>query len=269
MTHNQQVDLIRRCRGFIFDLDGTIYLGEELLPGAQKVISLLRMAGRRFLFLSNKPLATRRDYAEKLTRLGIPCAENEVLNSLLVFTNHLKRTIPDARVLPVGEPLFERTLAGAGFVVTRNPDEADVVAVSFDRTFDYDKLDRAYRAAKRGAKLWATNPDKLCPMPGYELPDCGCMIAAIEAAAGRSFDLVVGKPSPLIVAAALDMLGLAAAECALAGDRLETDMAMARNSGLIPILVLTGVTSREKAAGLQNSGVIVLENIGELAEMLE
>jgi NagD protein len=168
-------------KGFIFDLDGTVYRSDQLIPGADGVIRLLRENKRRVVFLSNKPIQTREDYASKLTRLGIPTQPDEVINSTFVMTNYLKKFAPQARLFVVGETPFIEELKRAGFKITDEPKEIEYVVVAFDRTFDYRKLNIAYQAIKLGAHFVATNPDRTCPVEGGEIPDCAGMIAAIEA----------------------------------------------------------------------------------------
>jgi arabinose operon protein AraL len=229
-------------RGFMFDLDGTVYRGERLLPGAQAAVAALRAAGRRLCFLSNKPIASRADYAVKLTRLGIPTDVEEVINSSYVLARWLDRETPGARVFVIGEPPLIAELEAAGLKPVEGP-EADWVVVAFDRTFDYRKLDVALQAVTRhGARLVGTNPDRTCPVEGGEIPDAAGMIGAVEGVTGRKVEPIVGKPSPITLAVALERLGLTAAECAIVGDRLETDVAMGKAAGLATILVLTGIT---------------------------
>ena len=229
-------------KGFIFDLDGTIYLGERLIPGADRVIRLLRQAGRRVIFLSNKPLYTREDYAAKLTRLGIPTKPEEVVNSTFVLTRYLGKAAPGAKVFVMGELPFVAEMARAGFHLTENPDEVEYVVAAFDRTFDYRKYNIAFQAIKKGAHFIATNPDRTCPVEGGELPDCAGIIAALEAVTLKKVEVVVGKPSPITVQVALETMGLQAADCLLVGDRLETDIRMGKESGMKTALVMTGVT---------------------------
>lgn len=231
-------------RGFIFDLDGTVYLGERLIEGAEQTIRRLREAGRKVVFLSNKPLYTREDYAAKLTRLGIPTTPEEVVNSTFVLGRYLKKTAPEAGIFVMGEMPFVAEMARAGFRLTENPAEIDYVVAAFDRTFDYRKYNIAFQAIKKGAHFIATNPDRTCPVEGGELPDCAGIIAALEAVTLKKVEVVVGKPSPITVAVALEVMGLKAAECILAGDRLETDIRMALESGMKAALVMSGVTDR-------------------------
>ncbi len=229
-------------RGFIFDLDGTVYRGERLLPGAKAVVAALRDAGRQVCFLSNKPIASREDYAAKLTRLGVPADVDEVINSSYVLARHLAREAPGARCFVIGEPPLIAELERAGLAPVDGPG-VDYVVVAFDRTFDYRKLDVALQAVTRhGARLIGTNPDRTCPTEDGEIPDAAGMIGAVEGVTGHRVDPIVGKPSPIMLRVALERLGLGARECAVVGDRLETDIAMGKAAGLATILVLTGIT---------------------------
>ena len=199
-------------RGWLFDLDGTIYRGEELIPGADTVIAVLRDEGRRVAFLSNKPLSTRADYAAKLTRLGIPATPDEVINSSIVLVRHLAALDPGAPVFVIGEPPLVGELRAHGFEV-RADHRVRWVVIAFDRTFDYAKLDTALQAVRRsGARLIATNPDRTCPTEHGEIPDCAGMIAAVEAVTGQAVEAIVGKPSPIILDVALAALGVSAAD---------------------------------------------------------
>jgi arabinose operon protein AraL len=236
------VSIVLPQRGWLFDLDGTVYLGEQLIPGAAETIAALRADGRRVAFLSNKPLSTRADYAEKLTRLGIPTAAEEVVNSSIVLARHLRTLDPGAPVFVIGEPPLIGELEAHGFEVRRDADVRWVV-IAFDRTFDYAKLDTALQAVRRhDARLIATNPDRTCPVEGGEIPDCAGMIAAVEAVTSRTVEAIVGKPSPIILEVALAALGVAAADAVIVGDRIDTDITMGKTLGLATVLVLSGVT---------------------------
>jgi arabinose operon protein AraL len=228
-------------RGWLLDLDGTIYLGERLIPGADAAVGALRAAGRRVAFLSNKPLQTRAEYAAKLSRLGVPATPDDVINSSLVLARHLRERDPGAPVFVIGEPPMLEEMRAHGFEV--RPDEhVRWVVIAFDRTFDYAKLNTALQAVKRGARLIATNPDRTCPVEGGEIPDCAGMIAAVEAVTDRRVETIVGKPSPIILEVALAALGVPASDAAIVGDRIETDIVMGRRLGLGTVLVLSGVT---------------------------
>ena len=228
-------------RGWLFDLDGTIYVGERLVPGAAEVVAALRAEDRRLAFLTNKPLETRADYARKLTRLGIPVDADDVITASLVLARHLRGLDPGAPVYVIGEPPLLAEMRAHGFEV-RDDERVRWVVIAFDRTFTYAKLNTALQAVKAGARLIATNPDRTCPVEGGEIPDCAGMIAAVEAVTDRKVETIVGKPSPIILAVALSALGVAAADAVMVGDRIETDVAMGKRSGLATILVLSGIT---------------------------
>jgi arabinose operon protein AraL len=258
-------------KGFIFDLDGTVYLSERLILGADKIIRLIREKGRKVAFLSNKPIQTREDYATKLTRLGIPTQPDDVINSTLVMISYLKKNASNARLFVVGEIPFVDELKRAGFIITEDPKEIDYVVVAFDRTFDYRKLNIAYQAIKLGAHFVATNPDRTCPVEGGEIPDCAGMIAAIEAVTQKKVEVIVGKPSPLMIQAAMDVMGLRPEECILIGDRLETDIRMGKESGIATGIVLTGVTSEQALKEVKHSSMqpdFVFQSIADVEDLL-
>jgi len=258
-------------KGFIFDLDGTIYRSDKLIPGADGVIRLLRENGRKVVFLSNKPIQTREDYASKLTRLGIPTQPDEVINSTFVMTNYLKKIAPEGRLFVVGETPFIEELEKAGFKITDEPREIEYVVVAFDRTFDYQKLNIAFQAIRLGAHFVATNPDRTCPVEGGEIPDCAGMIAAIEAVTGKKVEVIVGKPSPLMIQAAMDVMGLRPEECILIGDRLETDIRMGKESGIATGIVLTGVTNEQTLKEIKHTSIqpdFVFQSIADVENLL-
>jgi arabinose operon protein AraL len=254
----------RLYAGYALDLDGTVYLGEALLPGADRTIAALRGAGCPVVFLSNNPLRSREEYAAKLTRLGIPTSADDVVNSSHVLVRHLAATAPQARLFVIGEESVKAELTRAGFVLTEHAGEIDIVVACFDRTFDYRKLQIAFDAIRAGARFVATNRDAYCPTPGGGLPDCGAIIAAIEACTGHDVDEVVGKPSAIMGRVLSERLGVAPADSLIAGDRLETDMAMGRNSGMATAVVLTGVTTREAALAADPRPDFILDRIDQL-----
>ena len=251
--------------GYIFDLDGTVYLGNNAIPGAPETIALLRELGSGVVFLSNKPLQSREVYAEKLTHLGIPTSPDDVINSSLVLAEYLVREMAKATVFVIGEqPLVDEMIA-AGLAISDNPEEIDVVIASFDRTFDYRKLNIGYQALRLGARFFATNADRTCPIEGGDIPDAAAVIGALEGCSGRKVELVAGKPSTMIVKMVLGHLGLKASDCLMVGDRLETDILMGKNAGMSTALVLTGVTKQD---ALTSSSIVpdfVLKSISEVS----
>jgi HAD superfamily hydrolase (TIGR01450 family) len=228
--------------GYALDLDGTVYLGDELLDGAAQTLAALRRLAR-VVFVTNKPLESADSYAAKLTRLGIPAVPEDVVTPLDSLVHYLDEHHSGAAILTVAEDLVDHVLRQAGYEVVSDPFKARVVVVSFDRTFTYAKLLAAYRAVNDGAVIIATNPDPFCPTPDGGLPDCAAMLAAVEACTGQRAQAIVGKPSAHMGRAILGRLGVDPVDSVIVGDRLLTDIAMAHQLGMTSVLVLTGVTT--------------------------
>lgn len=255
----------RIFRGYALDLDGTIYLGARLFPGAADTIARIRGHGSRVVFLTNNPLHSPASYAQRLTGLGIPAEPGEVVTPLGVLTAYLADRHPGKAALTIAEPLVDATLAAAGITVTTEPASAGVVVVSFDRTFSYAKLLSAFRAVRRsGAVIVATNPDPFCPTPDGGLPDCAAMLAALEACTGARAEAILGKPSEHMAAELLRRLAVSADEAAIVGDRLSTDIAMSRSLGMTSVLVLSGATNERELARAPQRPDYVIDGIAAL-----
>ncbi|SDN94282.1 HAD-IIA family hydrolase [Geodermatophilus sp. DSM 45219] len=259
----------RVYEGYLFDLDGTIYLGDELLPGASELVTRLRELGRQTLFLSNNPTRDPEMYAAKLERLGLPTPVSHIVNTVVTMTAWLVGNAPGAGIFVIGEEPLRRSLERAGLRLTEEPDEIDVVVASYDRTFDYRKLQIAFDALwpHGRARLVTTNPDAYCPTGvGRGEPDAAAITAAIEASTGVRCEVNVGKPDRLMLETALDALGLAAPDCIMVGDRLHTDIAMALDAGVDSALVLTGESTREAVAAAppDRRPTFVLERVDQL-----
>ncbi|MCA0295806.1 MAG: HAD-IIA family hydrolase [Actinobacteria bacterium] len=254
---------------YVFDLDGTVYLGDELLPGAARMVAEVRRRGVPVRFLSNNPTHDAAEHAAKLTRLGLPTTVGEIVNTVVTTTAWLTTHHPDAVVFAIAEEPLKRALAAAGIRQSEDPAEVDIVIASYDRTFDYRKLQIAFDAIwfHRRAFLIQTNPDRYCPFPGGRgEPDCAAITAAIEACTGTTCRVSLGKPSPLMLDAVLAGLDVPASDVLVVGDRLHTDIAMAAQAGLDSAVVLTGETSAaEVEAGPDELPTWVLERVDHLA----
>lgn len=257
--------VIPRFEAYIFDLDGTLYLDERPLPGAPETVARLRAEGARVAFVTNNPLAEAAVYAQRLTRIGIPARADEVTTSVDALVQYLEARHPHSRVLAVAERVVVESLIQAGHVVTEEPTEADVVVVSFDRSFDYAKLHAAYRAVReRGAAIVATNPDPYCPTADGGLPDCAAMLAAIEACSGARAEAIVGKPSRQMVETVLRRVEIDPSRTAVVGDRLTTDVAMGQAAGCAGVLVLSGATSASDLETAEIKPDYVIESVSGL-----
>jgi len=257
---------VDKLPGIILDLDGTVYRGERLIPGARETIGWLRQRGHPLVFVTNA-IETQAEHVDKLAGLGVPASADEIINAPLVLIRHLRRVMPNAVVFPISDPPLIEQLA-PHFCLSEEPEEIDVVIASCDRTFDYRKLGIGFQALKRGARFWATNADPIWPQAGGEIPDAGAVIGALEGCTRRKVELVAGKPSPLVVEAALEYLGCSAGECLLVGDSLGSDITMGHQAGITTALVLTGVTQR---ADLDRAPVRpdhVIESVADLPGLL-
>jgi HAD superfamily hydrolase (TIGR01450 family) len=259
----------RLYEGYVFDLDGTIYLGDELLPGAKRLVLKLRELGKRVIFLSNNATKDPKMYAEKLGALGLKTPASEIVNTVLTMTEWLLGQHPEATVFPISEEPLKNALSEAGIRMSDNPEEIDIVVASYDRTFDYRKLQIAFDAIwfYRRAMLVTTNPDRYCPFPGGRgEPDAAAIVAAIEACTGAKCRVNVGKPDPIMLHTVMDLIGLEAKECVVSGDRLYTEIRMAKDAGMPSAIVLTGETTEEDLAAepVENLPDYTLERIDRL-----
>lgn len=254
-------------RGVILDLDGTVCLGDALLPGARQAVEFLRRKGLPWLFLSNT-LDHPQVFAERLTRLGLPTSPAEIVNAPMAVLRYLDRHAPGARLFVIGLPPLAEQLAVA-HRLTDDPQEVDAVVVSVDYEFDYRKLEIAFQALRRGARFLATNLDRTWPTPDGEVPDTGAMLGAIEACTRRKVDAVVGKPSAWMAELALQRLGSPADQTWVVGDSLESDVQLGRQAGMTTALVLTGVTHPEDLDRAAVRPDFVLDSLGDLPALLD
>lgn len=243
--------------GYIFDLDGTIYLGSSLLPGAYRLIMKLRELGKRVVFLSNNPTRDVQMYVDKLTKLGLPTPKEEIVTTVFTTTQWLLQNAPDAVVYPISEEPLKRALREAGIRMSENPEEIDIVIASYDRTLEYKKLQIAFDALwfHKRARLICTNPDHFCPFPGGRgEPDAGAIIAALEDCTGVKLEVNCGKPSPVMLNTIMSVMKLDARQCITTGDRLYTEIKMGIDAGMDTALVFTGETSPEMLADYPAEG---------------
>jgi HAD superfamily hydrolase (TIGR01450 family) len=259
----------RLYEGYVFDLDGTIYLGDEILPGAKRLVEQLREQGKRVVFLSNNPTKDPKMYSEKLTKVGLPTPEEETVNTVVTMTQWLLQNEPDAVVFPISEEPLIRSLREAGIKMSEDPAEIDIVIASYDRTFEYRKLQIAFDAIwfHKRARLVTTNPDRYCPFPGGRgEPDAAAIVGAIEACTGAKCEVNTGKPDPIMLETIMEMVGLDASECVMTGDRLYTEIRMALDAGMPSAVVLTGETTVEmlEAESEDNTPDYVLDRIDRL-----
>src|SRR5262249_31321542 len=228
--------------GYLIDMDGVIYRGHQLIPGANEFIQELRTQEIPFLFLTNNSQRTRRDVAIKLQRLGMDVEEEHVFTCAMATARFLAHQKPGGTAYVIGEGGLMTALHSNGYaIVDRDP---DYVVVGEGRTFSFEMVEAALNMLVKGAKLVATNLDPNCPTQSGTRPGCGAVVAMLEAASGlRAFS--VGKPSPVMMRAARKELGLTADQTIIIGDTMDTDILGGVQLGSRTILVLSGNTRRD------------------------
>jgi NagD protein len=247
--------------GYLIDMDGVIYRGNHLIPGADRFIDELRTANVPFLFLTNNSQRTRRDVATKLQRLGIAIEEEHVFTCAMATARFLARQKPGGTACVIGEGGLLTALHSNGYaIVDKDP---DYVVVGEGRTLNFEMTEAALGMILGGAKLVATNLDPNCPTQTGTRPGCGAIVALLEAAAGvKAFS--VGKPSPVMLRAARKELGLTTDQVIVIGDTMETDILGGVQLGFKTILVLSGGTRREDLSGYAYRPDKVVESIADL-----
>lgn len=256
------MERLASVQGFIIDMDGVLYRGDQPLAGGREFIEFLQAEGMPFLLLTNNSTRTPTQYVDKLRRMGIEVDEGVILTSSQATAMYLERVAPpDARLYVIGEEGLRAEIAGRGFAIAE--EDVEFVVVGMDTHLTYDKLRIAALAIRRGAAFISTNPDRTFPSEEGIVPGCGAILAALEAATDVS-PLVIGKPRRAIFDLALARLGTDRGDVAVLGDRLETDILGGRVAGLLTILVLSGVTSRLDLEGSSIVPDLVFEDIDQL-----
>ena len=249
--------------GFLIDMDGVIYRGAELIPGAKLFVDYLLDHEVPFLFLTNNSQRTRRDVATKLQRLGIDIEEKHVFTCAMATARFIAKQKPHGTAYVIGEGGLLNALHLNGYsVVDTNP---DFVIVGEGRTLTWESLERAVQLVLDGARLIATNLDPTCPTATGTRPGCGAIVAFLEAATGRKA-LGVGKPSPVMMRAARKELGLRTSETVMIGDTMETDILGGVQMGYRTVLTLSGTTRQTDLDDFAYRPDVVVSTVGELCQ---
>ena len=250
---------------FVFDMDGTIYLGERPIPGAVEFISELNRRGIDYRFLTNNSSHGRRFYSDRLARMGFDVDPSSILTSTVATAAYIKDRHPGCSVYPVGVPDFVEEIVSAGIPI--DEDDPDIVLLAFDRTITYEKINRAYRLLKKGKVFIATHPDDLCPAEdGYDI-DIGPFIRMFEQMTGAKAT-VIGKPNPAMLKMAAKDMGCDTVDIVMVGDRLYTDIKMAYDCGIRSVAVLSGETTREDIAGSDIVPTYILDSVSDISRIL-
>lgn len=260
---NRWRERLANIRCFALDMDGTFYLGESILPGSLDFIEAVRKSGRRFLFLTNNSSHDAAYYQQRLARMGLDVPKETVYTSGQATAQFLQRTHPGARVYVLGNSFLHRELSEGGVCVVE--DDPEVVVAGFDTTLDFAKMTKMCDFVRNDLPFYATHPDFNCPVEGGGcIPDCGAILAFIEASTNRRPDAIIGKPYGEIVRGLLERTELTAEQIAMVGDRLYTDIRTGVDHGLLSILVLTGETTLEQARQSTIQPDIIAERLASL-----
>lgn len=257
---------IQDVRCFLLDMDGTFYLGENLIPGSLDFIRRVEETGRDFLFLTNNSSHNADFYVQRLARMGLNVGREKVLTSGEATAAVLLEKYPGKRAFVLGNEFLLEEMREAGVTVDQTAPE--IVVVGYDTTLDYKKMTAVCDFVRAGLPYIATHPDFNCPTETGFAPDIGAIMAFIEASTGRRADLVVGKPHTGIVQAALRRTGLQVSRLAMVGDRLYTDIETGLKSGMLSILVMSGETTSEMLAAYPNKPDLVFERLAEMIPLL-
>jgi NagD protein len=256
------LEIVRQKKAFICDMDGVIYHGRKILPGAQPFIHWLQSQSKQFLFLTNNSEHTQQYQSEKLGAMGIKVDPQHIMTSALATASFLQSQLPGAKVFVIGNVGLIEALTDAGFVLTE--DKPDYVVLGETHDYNYDKLKIAIRCVLGGAKLIGTNPDVTGPGEKGIIPACRALISPIELATGRQA-YFIGKPNPLIMRHSLRKLNCHREDAVIIGDRMDTDIIAGIESEILTVLVLSGITKNEDIERFAYRPDMILDHVGQIA----
>lgn len=252
---------LRARKGFICDMDGVIYLGNQLLPGVAEFVNWLNENDKRFLFLTNSSERSPKELQQKLQRMGLDIGEEHFYTSALATAAFLKKQAPGCTAFVIGAPGLLNALYDVG--VTMNDVDPDYVIVGETASYNYEVITKAVRLVLNGARLIATNSDLTGPTEFGIAPACRSLVAPIELATGKKA-YFMGKPNPLMMRTGLQLLGVHSEESAMVGDRMDTDVIAGMESGLATVLVLSGCTSRTDVNDYPYRPTCILNGVGDI-----
>lgn len=266
----KKTELLKSIQLYLFDMDGTLYLGDRLFEFTRELLDTLKATGRRYLFMTNNSSKSVEDYIKKLEKLGIPALKEDFITSSQATAWYLQKHHPGKTLYVCGTRSLQRELRQAGFTVTQDVEKTQCIVMGFDTELTFRKLqDVCYLLSTRGDIPYiATNPDYVCPTEFGSVPDCGSVCDMVFNATGKR-PVVIGKPSPLMPELAMDKTGFSKEETAVVGDRIYTDIKSGLNAGIAGILVMSGETTREILEESPDKPDLVLEDASEILKAIE
>ena len=262
--------LLRSKKLYLMDMDGTLYLGNQLYPFTKALLKTLKDTGRRYLFMTNNSSKSVEAYIEKLAKLGIEATREDFMTSTQATIFYLQKHHPGRTFYLCGTASMEKELLDAGILLSRDLNKVDAVLMGFDTELTFQKLEDISRLllTRKDIPYIATNPDLVCPTEFGSVPDCGSVCMMLKNATGRT-PVVIGKPSPLMPELAMEKFGYKKEETAVVGDRIYTDVKSGLNAGVTGILVLSGETTPEILAASPDKPHLVLQDAGEILNAIE
>ncbi len=262
-------ELLRSKKLYLFDMDGTLYLGDRLYPFATELLQALKATGRKYLFMTNNSSKSVADYIQKLAKLGILSTREDFITSSQATAYYLKKHHPGKRLYVCGTCSLKKELEAGGFAVTEDVNSTDVIVMGCDTELTFQKLhDVSFLLLTReNIPYIATNPDYVCPTEFGSVPDCGSVCDMIYNATKKR-PVVIGKPSPLMPELAMGRWGFSKEETAVVGDRIYTDVKSGLNAGVTGILVMSGETDRAILEASDVKPDLILEDAGEILKAI-
>lgn len=255
------MEILRGKRGFICDMDGVIYRGNQLLPGVKEFVQWMDREGKKFLFLTNSSERSPKELQQKLGRMGLDVGEEHFYTSALATAQFISRQAPNCTAYVIGAPGLLNALYDCG--ITMNDVDPDYVIVGETASYNYEVISKAVRLVMGGARLIATNSDLTGPVEAGIAPACRALVAPIELATGKKA-YFMGKPNPLMMRTGVKLLGVHGSEAAMIGDRMDTDVISGLESGLDTVLVLSGCTTLEEVDLYPYRPTYILSGVGEI-----
>ncbi len=262
-------ELLRSKKLYLFDMDGTLYLGEKLYTFTIALLEKLKATGRKNLFMTNNSSKSVADYIRKLEKLGIPATREDFITSSQATAYYLKQHFPGKRLYVCGTRSLKAELEMEGFTVTESVDDTQVIVMGFDTELTFQKLHNVsfMLLTRENMPYIATNPDYVCPTEFGSVPDCGSVCDMIYNATKKR-PIVIGKPSPLMPQLAMEQWGYSKEETAVVGDRIYTDVKSGLNAGITGLLVMSGETDAAILAASDVRPHLVLQDAGEILAAL-
>lgn len=262
-------EMLKQIKLFLFDMDGTLYLGNTLFPFTKELLSTIKASGKRYLFMTNNSSKSVADYVKKLKSLGIEATADDFITSAQATAYYLKKNYKDATLYVMGTESLKNELKTEGFEITEDLEKVDLIVLGFDTELTFKKLEDVSKLLlTRDIPYIATNPDLVCPTEFGSVPDCGSVSIMLENVSGKK-PLFIGKPSPIMPNLAMEKWGVSPDKTAVIGDRIYTDIKSGIAAGAHSILVLSGETTKEILEASKDKPELVIPDCSYIIDAIK